>query len=58
MPGGGLEQLQAKLGLEQTGTLPLGQALFEPQALRVGAVRASLGAAASGRCRHCHLRPA
>jgi hypothetical protein len=44
----GLEQLQAKLGLEQTGTLPLGQAVFEPQALRVTAVRASLGGAASG----------
>ena len=44
----GLEQLQAKLGLEQTGTLPLGQAVFEPRALRVTAVRASLGGAASG----------
>jgi hypothetical protein len=44
----GLERLQAKLGLEQTGTLPLGQAVFEPQALRVAALRASLGAAASG----------
>jgi len=44
----GLERLQAKLGLEQTGTLPLGQAVFEPQALRVAAVRALLGAAASG----------
>jgi hypothetical protein len=44
----GLEQLQAKLGLEQTGTLPLGQAVFEPRALRVAALRASLGAAASG----------
>jgi hypothetical protein len=44
----GLEQLQAKLGLEQTGTLPLGQAVFEPRALRVATVRASLGAAASG----------
>jgi hypothetical protein len=44
----GLEQLQAKLGLAQTGTLPLGQAVFEPRALRVTAVRASLGGAASG----------
>jgi hypothetical protein len=44
----GLEQLQASLGLEQTGTLPLGQAVFEPRALRVATVRASLGAAASG----------
>jgi hypothetical protein len=46
--GYGLEQLQAKLGLEQTGTLPLGQVVFEPRALRVTEVRASLGAAASG----------
>ena len=44
----GLEQLQAKLRLQQTGTLPLGQAVFEPRALRVAVVRASLGAAASG----------
>jgi hypothetical protein len=44
----GLERLQAKLGLEQTGTLPLGEAVFEPRALRVAAVRASLGATASG----------
>ena len=44
----GLERLQAKLGLEQTGTLPLGQAVFEPRALLVTAVRASLGGAASG----------
>ena len=44
----GLAQLQAKLGLEQTGTLPLGQAVFEPRALRVTAVRGSLGGAASG----------
>jgi len=44
----GLERLQAKLGLEQTGTLPLGQAVFEPWALRVTTVRASLGGAASG----------
>jgi hypothetical protein len=44
----GLEQLQARLRLEQTGTLPLGQAVFEPRPLRVATVRASLGAAASG----------
>jgi hypothetical protein len=44
----GLERLQASLGLEQTGTLPLGQAVFAPAALRVTAVHASLGAAASG----------
>ncbi len=44
----GLEQLQAKLGLEQTGTLSLGQAVFEPRALRVATVSASLGGTASG----------
>ncbi len=44
----GLERLQAKLGLEQTGTLPLGQVVFEPRALRVASVRASLGGPASG----------
>jgi hypothetical protein len=44
----GLEQLQATVGLTQTGTLPLGQALFEPAALRVATMRASLGSAASG----------
>ncbi len=44
----GLEQLQASLGLAQTGMLPLGQAVFEPRALRVATVPASLGAAASG----------
>src|SRR5260370_39941424 len=44
----GLEQLQASLGLEQTGRLPLGQTVFEPRALRVATVRASLGGAASG----------
>ena len=46
--GDGLERLQARLGLAQTGTLPLGQAVFAPGALRVATVRASLGAAASG----------
>jgi hypothetical protein len=44
----GLERLQASLGLDRTGTLPLGQAVFKPAALRVATVRASLGAAASG----------
>jgi hypothetical protein len=46
--GYGLEQLQASLGLAQTGMLPLGQAVFEPRALRVATLRASLGAAALG----------
>jgi hypothetical protein len=44
----GLEQLQASLGLERTGTLPLGQAVFEPGALRVATATARLGGAASG----------
>jgi peptidoglycan hydrolase-like protein with peptidoglycan-binding domain len=43
-----LEKLQAHLGLKQTGTLPLGQAVFLPSAIRVTAVPASLGAPASG----------
>ncbi len=43
-----LELLQAHLGLTQTGTLPLGQAVFLPSAIRVTAVTASLGAPAAG----------
>jgi len=39
-----LEKLQSGLGLTQTGTLPAGQAVFEPAAVRVGNVRATLGA--------------
>jgi uncharacterized membrane protein YgcG len=39
-----LEKLQSDLGLTQTGTLPLGQAVFEPSAVRVGNVTATLGA--------------
>jgi uncharacterized membrane protein YgcG len=39
-----LEKLQSNLGLTQTGTLPLGQAMFEPAAVRVGNVTATLGA--------------
>jgi hypothetical protein len=44
----GLERLQASLGLARTGTLPLGQAVFESAALRVATVTARLGGAASG----------
>jgi hypothetical protein len=44
----GLERLQASLGLARTGTLPLGQAVFEPAALRVATMTARLGGAASG----------
>jgi hypothetical protein len=43
-----LEKLQAHLGLTQTGTLPLGQAVFLPSAIRVTTVSASLGAPADG----------
>ncbi len=43
-----LEKLQARLGLPQTGTLPLGQAVFLPSAIRVTTVPASLGAPAAG----------
>lgn len=39
-----LGRLQSNLGLPQTGTLPLGQAVFEPSAVRVGNVTATLGA--------------
>ena len=42
-----LEKLQSGLGLPQTGTLPLGQAVFEPSAVRVGNVTATLGAPVS-----------
>jgi hypothetical protein len=38
-----LEKLQAALGLTQTGTLALGQAVFEPTVLRVTTVLAPLG---------------
>jgi hypothetical protein len=43
-----LEQLQAHVGLPVTGTLPLGQAIFEPSAIRVTTVTAPLGSPASG----------
>jgi hypothetical protein len=38
-----LKKLQTTLGLSQTGTLPLGQAVFEPVAVRVTTVSATLG---------------
>jgi hypothetical protein len=38
-----LEKLQSNLGLTQTGTLPAGQAVFQPGAVRVGNVTATLG---------------
>lgn len=43
-----LELLQEHLGLTQTGTLPLGQAVFLPSAIRITNVMASLGAPAAG----------
>jgi hypothetical protein len=43
-----LEGLQAHLGLPVTGSLPLGQAVFLPSALRVSAVNGSLSSAAGG----------
>src|SRR5262249_56494894 len=46
--GYALERRQARLGLPQTGTLPLGQAVFVPAGIRVTAVPGSLGAAAAG----------
>ena len=38
-----LEKLQAKLGLNRTGTLPLGEAVFLPAPIRITAVNAALG---------------
>src|SRR5262249_55156044 len=46
--GYALENLQPRLGLPRTGTLPLGQAVFVPSAIRVTTVPGSLGAAAAG----------
>jgi hypothetical protein len=43
-----LQGLQAHLGLPVTGSLPLGQAVFLPSALRVTTVTGSLGSAAAG----------
>jgi peptidoglycan hydrolase-like protein with peptidoglycan-binding domain len=41
-----LEKLQATLGVNQTGTLTLGQAVFEPTAVRVSALPVPLGVSA------------
>jgi hypothetical protein len=38
-----LDKLQSSLGLTQTGSLPLGQAVFLPTALKVSSVSATLG---------------
>lgn len=45
---GALQSLQADLGLTVTGTLPLGQAVFLPAAIRVTSVSAALGSSAGG----------
>jgi len=42
----GVEKLQKALGVTQNGTLSLGQAVFEPSAVRVTSLSATLGAAA------------
>ncbi len=42
----GVEKLQSNLGVTQTGTLTLGQAVFLPSATRVTSVSATLGAPA------------
>lgn len=45
----GVEKLQADLGISSaSGSLPLGQAVFEPEAIRVSQVTGSLGGPASG----------
>jgi hypothetical protein len=44
----GVERLQARLGVLQTGVLALGQVVFLPTAARVTEVRAGLGAPAGG----------
>ena len=41
-----MEKLQKALGVTQNGTLSLGQAVFEPSAVRVTSVSATLGAPA------------
>jgi multidrug efflux pump subunit AcrA (membrane-fusion protein) len=44
----GVEKLQAHLGVEQTGELPLGDVVFLPNAARVTTLQAGLGAPATG----------
>ena len=45
----GVQKLQWALGVScPPGSLPLGQVVFEPEALRVGQVTGSLGGPASG----------
>ena len=42
----GVEKLQGALGVTENGTLALGQAVFEPTAVRVTTISATLGAPA------------
>jgi len=44
----GVQKLQTGLGISPSGSLPLGQVVFEPEALRVAQVTGSLGGQASG----------
>lgn len=44
----GLEKLQSHLGVDQTGRLDLGDAVFLPSAVRVTTLQANLGGPASG----------
>jgi hypothetical protein len=44
----GVEKLQNHLGMEQTGTLPMGAVVFLPTAARVTTLSASLGGPATG----------
>jgi hypothetical protein len=44
----GVEKLQQHLGVDQSGTLPLGDVVFLPTAARVTTLQASLGAPATG----------
>ena len=44
----GVAKLQSALGIPPSGSLPLGQVVFEPEALRVSQVTGSLGGVASG----------
>jgi multidrug efflux pump subunit AcrA (membrane-fusion protein) len=44
----GVDQLQAHLGVDQTGKLDLGDVVFLPRAARVTTLQASLGGAATG----------
>jgi hypothetical protein len=44
----GVAKMQSALGISPSGSLPLGQVVFEPEALRVSQVTGTLGGPASG----------